>query len=148
MSRKVLSVLLSLFLIHSNAQVVLADGIASMNVVDASNHDSLNYHKISVKIDSNEIRSVVMIDVLVEKPYRLAACEVTISSAGNEKPPAMIAAFSMDPSSRPMSFSIANGLVDGTSIRYHIISQEGKLHVFDIQPGQLRKLAELDKRIR
>jgi hypothetical protein len=129
---------------------LLAEGIASMTTVTRENATSLDHHRLDVVRRSQRGKSYIAIEVrpVEERPF--IGCSVTIYDKSGEK---ILLQFDPTigqapkrkglPKGARVYFHIADEMVDGVEIRYHLHANEFQSHVFTIPRGQVAKIANL-----
>ena len=141
------AILLSLILI--TAPATFAEGIASMTNVTAANGKSLAHHGLAVICKSQHGKTFVDLVFRPQKETPFVACSITIYDKAGEKilvqvDPEIHRAPKLEgaPDGSRVFFHVADDLVDGVEIRYHLRAHE-QHHVFTIKRGELRRLAAL-----
>ncbi len=129
---------------------LLAEGIASMTTVTRENATSLEHHRLDVVRKSQKGKSYIAIEVRPSEGRPLIGCSVTIYDKSGEKillqfdPAVGQAPKRKDlPKGARVYFHIADEMVDGVKIRYHLHANEYQSHVFTIPRGQVAKIANL-----
>lgn len=120
--------------------IVWAEGVASMTNITPENVSKLDFHILRVETKSQQGRTSIALFIKTAKNHSLTNCSVTIHAAGSK---AILAQFDPDLRGQSVYFYVADELVKNVSIRYHLEALEReKTHVFQIQAGEVGKLAK------
>lgn len=140
--------LLLAFFATMMAPASFAEGVASMTAVTAASRSSLSHHELTVVCRSQKGRTFVDLTFRPKKDTPFVACSITIYDKAGDK-----ILLQIDPEIRRIQkleggsdgarvyFHIADELVDGAQIRYHLRANENQTHVYTIERGALRGLA-------
>ena len=145
---KIVPIFAAAFIFAITSTLALGEGIASMDTITPQNQETLKFHEdFGVKLGLRGGTTVVKLYIQTDKEHPLVVCDVTIYAFDRKNAPILanspiLADFSLRTGSFPLSFELANDLVDRVKVRYHLRPADGtpRSHVFDIEPGQLRKL--------
>ncbi len=120
-----------------------------MTTVTAANGKSLAHHGLAVICKSEHGKTFVDLVFRPQKETPFVACSITIYDRAGKKilvqvDPEIHRApkFEGAPDGSRVFFDVADDLVDGVEIRYHLRANE-QHHVFTIKRGELRRLAAL-----
>jgi hypothetical protein len=132
------------------APASFAEGVASMTTVTAANGKSLAHHGLAVICKSQHGKTFVDLVFRPQKETPFVACSITIYDRAGEKilvqvDPEIHRAPKLKgaPDGSRVFFHVADELVDGVEIMYHLRANEIQSHVFTIKRGELQKVADL-----
>jgi hypothetical protein len=141
---------LILSLLAVMAPASFAEGVTSMTTVTAANGKSLAHHGLAVICRSQHGKSFVDLVFRPQKETPFVACSVAIYDKAGEKilvqvDPEIHRAPKLEgaPDGSRVFFHVADELVDGVEVRYHLRAGENQTHVFTIKRGEIRKVANL-----
>lgn len=129
---------------------VIAEGIASMTTVTASNGKDLQHHGLAVICKSQNGKTFVDLIFRANPKTPFSGCSVTVYDLKGEKillqiDPEVRGALRLKglPDGKRIFFHVADEFVDRIKIRYHLSASTMQSHVFTIPPGGLKELAKL-----
>lgn len=141
--------LVAVMLLATLKPAAMAEGVASMTEVTATNVNQLAHHSLELKCSSQHGKSFVEMMIRPDEKTPFAACDVTIFNEDGKK---ILAQFDPKidkapgkagmPAGSRVAFHVADGLIDHIQIRYHLRANENQTHVFTIKPGALRGLSK------
>ena len=128
----------------------LAEGVASMTSVTASNGKNLDHHGLAVICRSQRGKTFVDLIFRANPKTPFTNCSITIYDEKGKRilvqiDPEIHQASRLKglPAGKRVHFHVADEFVDRIEIMYHLNANKFQSHVFTIKKGNLKKLAGL-----